>query len=104
MPTKQFAHVGARVATSGTILAFTGSLSSFPVMGDNALRVGAIFYNNSDKAVYVAYGDRATPSLYSYQLASGSTYVMADPVYAGEVTAMWFASPGTGSLFVTELV
>lgn len=86
---------------TATLTAVSASTSSVQLLASNTNRRGAIFYNNSSSACWVAFASSASNSIFTEYLESGSTYSMDSPVYLGVISAIWQSA--TGSMQITEL-
>lgn len=58
-------------------------------------------FNDSDKTLYLKYGDECSTSSYTVQIAAGGYWEMPLPVYRGRIDGIWASGP-TGSAQVTE--
>jgi hypothetical protein len=88
-------------ASSSTLTNQAWSATNVTLFAANANRLGAIIYNDTDKALYIKLGATATTSSFSYKLASLGHWELPFN-YVGIIDGIGEAA-GTGSWRLTEL-
>jgi hypothetical protein len=92
------------VAHNAVLTSVAASTSSTPLLGANLARRGCLVTNDASggSILYLAYAPTASTSAYTAQVASGTTWVMQEPIFTGAISGIWSAS-GTGGAKITEL-
>lgn len=91
-------------AATSTISQIAPSTTSQSVLAANSARLGVILQNNSSQPVRIAYAASASGTQFTLLMApNGSVYAMPQPVFVGQISAVWDSS-ASGALQVTELL
>lgn len=93
---------GVSPATA-TLANVTAASTSATALASNANRVGAVFHNDADAAVYLKFGATASLTSYTIKILSQEHYELPRAPYTGKIDAIWDANVSTGALRVTEL-
>ena len=90
--------------TSSTATAtFVGaSGSNVQLLAANASRKQATFFNAGSTDSFLRLGSTASLVFFTVKIAVGGYYELPQPVYTGQIDAIWSGSP-TGSMKITEL-
>jgi hypothetical protein len=89
-------------SATSTITRVNASVTSVSLLASNTSRKAAYFFNESTSIAYVKLGATASNSSYTLQMFPLSfATIDLDPVYNGEVDAIWVAA--NGAMQVTEL-
>jgi hypothetical protein len=59
---------------------------------------GRTIFNDSTAVLYVKFGTTASATSYTVQIAAGGYYEFPQPVYAGQVDALWASANGNARL------
>ena len=63
-----------------------------------AVANGRTVYNDSTAVLYLKFGATASTTSYTVQLAAGAYYEFPQPVYCGQVDALWASANGNARL------
>lgn len=89
------------VATAAAVTRVTAAASDTQIVAANTSRRGLIVVNDGNAIMYLKYGTGATTTSFTAKLTGGAYWEMPNPVYAGQVNAIWSAANGAAQ--VTEL-
>ena len=78
------------------------SATAVSVVPANPFRRGAILWNDSTAVCYIKFGSTAGANDFTWRLSTQSGYELPDPIYQGEISAIWEAA--NGGMQVTELI
>jgi hypothetical protein len=90
-----------RPATPAVTLVGYNSGASVVLIAANAARLGAAFYNDADKNLYLKLGAGAASNSFTVIVPPGSYYELPFN-YTGLIEGRW-AAGGAGTLYVTEV-
>ncbi len=76
--------------------------SNQTLLNSNPNRKGCVFFNEGGDFIYLKFGITASPTSYTLQIPSRSSYELSMPIYQGRIDAV--AHGGTQILNVTELI
>jgi hypothetical protein len=68
----------------------------------NEDRRGAMFFNDSDKYLYLKLGSAASATSFAVKIAPDGYFELPSPVFTGLIHGFWAAGP-TGAARITEL-
>lgn len=90
------------VAPTSTVTRVASSITNVSLLVSNTARQAAYFYNESTSIAYLKLGTTASATSYTLQMTPLSFVTIDyDPVYTGEVDAIWVTA--NGAMQVTEL-
>lgn len=94
-----------RVAQSGaataTLTNVSASASTVSLLASQVRRAGAIFFNDSDAILYLAFAATSSTTAFTYRIDPYGTLELPMPVYTGAISGIW--SSATGAVRITEL-
>src|SRR5258708_5703901 len=91
-------------AVGCTIFRIANSLDPVSVLDTNTNRKGCVIFNQSVYSLYLKFGTGVSRDSMTVNVAGGSLYEMASPVYAGIIEGVWEGQDDNGFAHVTELV
>jgi hypothetical protein len=89
-----------QVSTSAAVAIVESSETSVLLLASNAVRKTALFFNNSEKDLYIKYGSASTTSNFTVKLLPGAYFEMPYPCYTGAIYGVW--NTKNGNAMVTE--
>lgn len=78
------------------------SVAAVPLLLANPDRKGVILWNDSTAAALIKFGTGASDTDFTWMIISQSGYEFPDPIYIGDVSAIWDSVDG--AMMVTELL
>lgn len=98
--TQSVADTKASTAATSNVAA---SVTTVTVLAANAARLGAMVFNDSAAAsLYLKMGASASTTSFTVLIAAGGYYELPQPVYTGNLTAVWSAANGTARVTETS--
>jgi hypothetical protein len=94
--------VNAKISTATTSNVASDSAAHVVIAAANNARTNLIVHNDSTAILYLKFGDTATSTSHTTQVASQGTYTMpnGNAIYTGLVTGRWASTNGAAR--VTE--
>jgi hypothetical protein len=89
--------------SSSSMSTISASTSSILLISGNENRSTAMFYNDSNKNLYLSLGSTSSTSSFTLVVPSSAYFEIAYPSYTGDISGVW-AGGVTGSVKITELI
>lgn len=94
--------VTSPAASTAALTQVAVTTSSQVALALNTARKGAIFFNGTNKTIYLAFAATASTTAFTYQMQQNSTVELANPTYTGVISVIG-ASGVSGNLVITQL-
>jgi hypothetical protein len=88
-------------ANAATLSNVASSATNVTLLSLNTSRRGALFFNDSNQALFLKFGTTASTTSFTVKISAGGYYEFPQPIYTGQVDGIW--SSANGSVRITEL-
>jgi hypothetical protein len=86
-----------------TVTKIIASATPKTLLAANDVRTMVTIYNNSDKILYIKYGDNASRDSFTLCIGHGDYLELPFPIYDGVISGFWDEDDLSGSAMITEI-